>query len=134
MKKLFIYVLTSLIALGSLNACTTPSSEPASGDSQEGKVEILYFHSKSRCATCLAIEAVVRELYEQEYKTNAKVVFRVVDMSTDEGAALAKKHKIAYSSLLVGGKNLTDEAYRYARSQPDELKARIRQAVKQSLS
>lgn len=123
MKKMLTMMLTMLIA---------------SVAAMAQDVEVLYFHGKQRCKACIAIEKETKAAVK-EMKDCA--VLRIVDISTSEGKALARKYKVTWSSLFVvdkakGGKteNLTQFAFANARSNPaafrKELKTKIRKAAK----
>lgn len=48
------------------------------------RVEILYFHGKQRCATCMAIEKNAQEAVESQFADelkNGTVVFKTIDIS-----------------------------------------------------
>ena len=63
-------------------------------------VEVMYFHGKQRCVTCMAIEKYAKEVVEKDFadeKKSGKVVFKVVDISTDEGAKIAKNYRVTWS-------------------------------------
>ncbi|MBQ0073706.1 MAG: thioredoxin, partial [Prevotella sp.] len=87
------------------------------------KAEIIYFHGKQRCMTCMAIEKETKALVEgelaQQVKTG-KVKFRIVDFSTEKGKKIAAKYKVTFSSLFVvtpkGAEDLTRFAFANARS------------------
>ena len=77
MKRNLLLVVFSLFALLTM----------AQGKSKN-YVEVLYFHGKQRCATCIAIEKYAREVVEKDFANEQKkgrVVFRVVDISTSKG-------------------------------------------------
>ena len=83
MKRNLLFVAMSLFAMMALAQTRV-----------KDYVEVMYFHGKQRCVTCMAIEKHAREVVEMDFaheKKNGQVVFRVVDISTPEGA------KIAYS-------------------------------------
>ena len=96
-------------------------------------VEVMYFHGKQRCVTCMAIEKYAREVVEQDFvneKKKGKVVFKVIDISTDEGAKVAKDYRVTWSSLYVNSwkndketrNNMTPFAFKNARNHSDEVK------------
>ena len=108
-------------------------------------VEVMYFHGKQRCPTCMAIEKYAREVVEKDFASEmrqGKVVFRVVDISTAEGAKTAKKYRVTWSSLYVNGwkngkerrNDMTRFSFKNARSNTDEFKkgvsAKIRELMK----
>lgn len=117
----------------------------AQAQTESDGVEVMYFHGKQRCATCMAIEKHAREVVETDFAVqvkNSKVRFRVVDISTDEGAKLAKSYKVSWSSLYVNGwkngkeirNDLTRFGFANARSKTEEfkkgLKAKINELLK----
>ena len=59
------------------------------------RVEVIYFHGKQRCATCMAIEKNTREvlnsMFANELKSG-KVVFKIVDISTPDGEKVADRY------------------------------------------
>ena len=105
-------------------------------------VEVMYFHGKQRCATCMAIEKYAREVVEKDFaneKKKGKVVFRIVDISTDEGEKIAKKYRVTWSSLFVNswkaGKekrnDMTQFAFKNARKNSDEFKRGVSGKIKE---
>lgn len=94
---------------------------------------VYYFHGKQRCATCLAIESLTKEVMNNDYAQqvkNGKVAFKVVDLSTPEGEKIGDKYEVAWSSLLIdhNGKviDLTDMAFSYAHGQPEVFKSKLK--------
>ena len=131
-------LLIGLVSCGS-GENTTNAKSPANG-----RVEIIYFHGKQRCATCMAIEKNTREvinsLFTNELK-NGKVVFKIVDISTPEGEKIADKYEVTWSSLFVNqwkdGKetrnNMTEFGFGNARKNPDTFKKGLADKIRQSL-
>lgn len=113
------------------------SSTPITNAEQ---VEVIYFHGKQRCATCVAIENETKALMEEDLAAQVaanNVKMSVVDISTDEGKEIAKKYKVTFSSLILvanPGKNetvenLTNFAFANARSNATEFKKVVRDKV-----
>lgn len=107
-------------------------------------VEVIYFHGKQRCATCMAIEKYAREVVEQDFATQVKngtVRFKVVDISTPEGEKLAKKYKVSWSSLYVNGwhngketaNDMTQFGFQNARKKTAEFKKGLKQKINEQL-
>lgn len=140
MKKLLMIfaLLIGLMSCGSGD--NTASAKPTEKD----RVEVIYFHGKQRCATCMAIEKNTREvlnsLFANELK-NGSVVFKIVDISTPEGEKIADKYEVTWSSLFVNkwknGKetrnNLTEFGFGNARKNPDAFKKGLADKIRQSL-
>lgn len=107
-------------------------------------VEELYFHSKQRCATCIAIENNSRAVVEEQFReqlNDGTLVFRSIDISENENREIAEKYEVTWSSLFVSkwkdGKeqyeNLTEYAFANARTAPDTFKAGLAQKIKDML-
>lgn len=128
-----------LVAAAWLSALMMMARTPA-GD----RVEVMYFHGKQRCVTCLAIEKLAREVVETDFaqeRKAGKVVWKVVDISTPAGQQLAKTYRVTWSSLLVNawkdGKekrsDLTRFAFKNARNRPSELKRGLSEKIREQL-
>jgi hypothetical protein len=96
-------------------------------------VEVVYFHRTNRCSTCNAIEKVINEVIEKDYAKELKsgaITFFSIDFQAENPNELVAKHEIDGPTLLIiyhkkskeTVSNLTDEAFDYARSQPDKFK------------
>lgn len=130
-----------LVACGS-RATSNANSEAV--QNEKDRVEVLYFHGKQRCATCMAIEKnakeVVNTLFANDLK-NGTVVFKTVDISTPEGEKIADKYEVTWSSLFVNkwkdGKesrnNLTEFGFGNARNNPDGFKKGLADKIRKSL-
>lgn len=131
-----------LFACGGGNSKTQKSNE---ADNTKDRIEVLYFHGRQRCATCMAIEQRTRETLKEQFADemeNGTIVFRVIDLSQPENEALADKYEVTWSSLFVcrwkAGRetpeNLTEFAFGNARKAPEAFKtglaARIRELQK----
>lgn len=141
--KRILFLLT--LMLGLMSCVNNSESAAQAKNSVKNHVEVIYFHGKQRCATCVAIERhakeVVDAMFANEMK-DGKVIFKIVDISTPEGEALADKYEVTWSSLFVNawkeGKetrnNMTEFAFGNARKNSDAFKkglsAQIRQALK----
>ena len=131
MKKTVLLALMCLFAL----AVTAQAQV-------KDRVEVVYFHGKQRCVTCMAIEKYAREVVNQDFaeeQKSGKVVFKVVDISTAEGKKLAKDYRVTWSSLFVngwkGGKetrnDMTKFAFKNARNNADEFKKGVGGKIKE---
>lgn len=130
MKRQLLFVLMSLFAM-------VAGAQTKVAD----RVEVMYFHGKQRCATCMAIEKYAREVVEKEFaeeRKQGRVVFRVVDISTAEGERLAKSYRVSWSSLYVNGwkngkekrNDLTQFAFKNARKHPEAFKKGVREKIR----
>ena len=107
-------------------------------------MEILYFHGKQRCSTCMAIEKHTQETIEEQFANelkNGMVVFKTIDISKAENEKIAQKYEVTWSSLFIckwkSGKetyeNLTGYAFANARKNPEVFKSEITNKVRTSL-
>lgn len=131
MKRKLLFALMSLLAMTALAQTRV-----------RDHVEVMYFHGKQRCATCMAIEKYAREVVEKDFaneKKKGKVVFKIVDISTDEGEKIAKKYRVTWSSLFVNGwkagkekrNDMTQFAFKNARKNTDEFKRGVSGKIKE---
>lgn len=140
MKKLLMIfaLIIGLVSCGSAENTANAKSP------EKDRVEVIYFHGKQRCTTCMAIEKNTREvinnLFANELK-NGTVVFKIADISTPEGEKIADKYEVTWSSLFVNKwkdsketrSNLTEFAFDNARKNPDAFKKTLADKIRQSL-
>ena len=95
------------------------------------KIEAYYFHFNARCETCRAVESEAKAYILGLYPGRA--TFKAINLDDASSKPIADKLKISGQTLLVvrGDKqiNLTNEGFMYATSNPDKLKAVIKQKV-----
>ncbi len=140
MKKLLMFFALMI----GLVSCGSGDNTAAAKSPEKDRVEVIYFHGKQRCATCMAIEKnakeVINTLFANEMK-NGTVVFKTVDISTLEGEKIADKYEVTWSSLFVNrwkdGKesrsNLTGFGFGNALNNPDGFKKGLADKIRQSL-
>lgn len=94
--------------------------------------QIVYFHNERRCATCMAVEEVTKEVIAQ-YDSSA-IIFYSYQIDDEECADLVTKFQISGQTLLLCGKdttiNLTNDAFMYARVDPEKFKEILTAALK----
>ena len=94
--------------------------------------QLVYFHNERRCATCMAVEDVAKEVIAQ-YGTDA-IEFHSYQIGDAACEKLVKDLQISGQTLLLMGKdttlNLTNEAFMYARVQPEKYKELLNAALK----
>ncbi|HIW65913.1 MAG TPA: thioredoxin [Candidatus Alistipes intestinipullorum] len=130
----------TLLALLALGSCGQPVPRPAgvAEESTADRVEVLSFHAKRRCATCLAIEHLTHEVVASEFAgalADSSLLLRVVDISEEE--ALADRYEVAWSSLLLHGRirgadtviDLTRFAFDNARRNPEAFKSGLKAEI-----
>lgn len=138
-KTLMIFML--LLALVS---CGGDDGNASAKSPRKDRVEVLYLHGKQRCATCKAIEKNTKEalntLFADEMK-DGTVVFKIVNIATDEGEKIADQYEVTWSSIFVNrwkdGKetrnDMTKFAFANARKNPDAFKKGLADKIRQSL-
>lgn len=140
MKRLFM-IFALVIGLVS---CGNSENTANAKSSEKNRVEVIYFHGKQRCATCMAIEKNAKEVVNTMFADEVKkgiVVFKTVDISTPEGENIADKYEVTWSSLFVNkwkdGKetrnNMTEFGFGNARKNPDGFKKGLADKIRQSL-
>ena len=143
MKK-NVFVLLAIIGLISCGNNQNANAQTSTKAAQKEYVEVLYFHGKQRCVTCNAIEKLTKEVVEKDFAEqlkNGKVVFKVIDISTNEGEKIADKYEGTWSSLYINkwkdGKetknNMTDFGFSYAKGSPDVFKAGVKKKIDELL-
>ena len=143
MKKelLMIALCVGMVACGNGN---TKNASKTEKQMKKDVVEVLYFHGKQRCATCMAIEKNTKELMESTFAEklkNGELVFKSVDITEEE--TLADKYEVSWSSLIIvdydmNGKeeatNMTEFAFGNARTNPDNFKKGVAEQISTMLN
>ena len=100
------------------------------------KVKVYYFHNERRCATCNAVEEVTKTALNEYYPEQVKagiVTFQSLNIEDGENESIVKELHISGQTLLIIAdgkkKDLTNDAFMYARSNPDKLKEKIHKAI-----
>lgn len=136
---------TACLLLFACGGRTAKNRETGTELNAKDRVEVLYFHGKQRCATCMAIEKNAAETVETLFADEAEkgtVVFRSVDISAPENERLADDYEVAWSSLFVNrwrdGKetreNLTEFAFANARTAPDTFRSGLVKKITNALN
>ncbi|HPR61444.1 MAG TPA: nitrophenyl compound nitroreductase subunit ArsF family protein [Prolixibacteraceae bacterium] len=139
-KVIFVSVILLFTGLSSVFAQCCSSAAAATAPCTEevqqactdvSNVEVIYFHATRRCATCNAVEEVTKEVLNDVYEN--KIKFTSIDREQDKKNKLIKKHKINGQTLLIikGDKvvNLTNDAFMYARTNPEKLKEKLKETI-----
>ncbi len=100
------------------------------------KVEVYYFHNTRRCQTCNAVEevtvATIKEYYSKQYDSG-EITFQSLNLEEDSGEEAARELKVSGQTLLIikdgKKKDLTNDAFMYAKSKPEKLKDKIHKVI-----
>lgn len=102
MKKIILMSLVALMCfVGTANAQTKKVVKKVQ---DKTVVEVLYFHSKQRCPTCIAIGNNSKDVVAKDFANQVKagqVKFKEIDISTSEGEKIGDKYHVTWSSLFV---------------------------------
>ena len=137
MKMVFFLMLALYLGLTVSYGSNVKESK---SKSQKDVVEVLYFHGKQRCATCMAIEKEAKTVVNNQFANavkSGKLKFRIIDITKAENEAIANKYEITWSSLVVvkhkGGKeqaeNMTKFAFANARSKPEVFRSELTKKI-----
>jgi len=134
--KNYYYLFICVLLMGAANIQAQNTSVNEEQSIATTKVEVYYFHNTRRCATCQSVESVTKETLEETYPEemkNGEIIFQSLNIEEDENEALAKELEIAGQTLLFikdgKKKDFTNDAFMYARSNPDKLKKKIKQFI-----
>lgn len=142
---LLAVVLSALLTMACSSSSGHRSAETTVATTDEpADVEVIYFHNKQRCATCIAIENETQALFKGELAQLAdsgRVRLRVVDFSTPEGKPIAQRYKVTFSSLFVVAHpgqdeqvdDLTRFAFANARSNTEAFRLELKTKVLNAL-
>ena len=140
MKKMLMMIA---LCIG-LTGCGDGNTKQASASVRENGVEVLCFHGKQRCATCVAIERETAAVIDGQFAdaiADGVLEMRIIDITKPENEALADKYEITWSSLVVvkytdGGEqaeNLTKFAFANARNHPEVFRSELTEKIKKLL-
>ncbi len=132
MKVITIALLFMSIVL---SACAQTYSPKTVSTAESDGIEVLYFHGKQRCATCIAIEKQTKQAVEE--LSDNRLTMMTIDISKKENESIVEKYEVAWSSLIVvkgdNVLNLTDLGFSLARNNPDGFRERLKSEIKQLL-
>lgn len=125
------FIIILFLSVNTSCSAQAEKQEESAKINTPGKIEVLYFHYTRRCATCKAVENVSKEAVAELY--GGKVSFAGFNLEEDKGKTKGDKLQVSGQTLLIvaGDKkiNITDAAFLNARSNPDKLKAIIKERI-----
>lgn len=101
LRCLLILGLAGTVAFLALSALAEQAAAPQSGSH---KVIAYYFHTNTRCSTCIKIEAYSREAIEQGFPDELKkgtLEMRVVNYEQPENRHFMQDYKLVSKSLVL---------------------------------
>lgn len=135
MKKWYLLASIALLLL----ACGSNSQTTDTHATNDGKLHIYYFHTAKRCPTCLAIKQTTEQVLQIHYAQHLgdKIVYQSINLSDPQNAALANTYQVAWSSLILHRDtlriDLTQEAFAYARTEPERFQQLLNKHIQQLL-
>ena len=113
------------------NTDNQSTTKVTSEEPESDKLKVYYFHATRRCATCQAVEAVTKEALKEHY--GDQLAFLSIDREKDSKNPLLEKYKVSGQTLLIVSgdkvKNLTNDAFLNARTNPDKFKAKLKLTI-----
>lgn len=142
MKRLVSMMLMALICFGGV--AFAQQKKVVRKSSPKTIVEVLYFHGKQRCPTCIAIGDNSIDIVNKDFAKQVKagqVRFKEIDISTLEGEKIADKYRVTWSSLFVNqwknGKekrcDMTSFGFENARSNTPVFRTGLKNKINQLL-
>ena len=129
MNLLFIGLI--LLNLTFVGTAQSQNNNAQASIKTNSNVEVYYFHMTRRCLTCQAVEKVTKDALTEYYGN--KVRFAEYNLEEEAGEEKGKDLEVSGQTLLIVSGytkiNLTNEAFMYARSNPDKLKQLIKEKV-----
>jgi len=137
MKK-YLFILSILVIGLLVESCQAQTKESKIGQdltSNDG-IDVYYFHFSRRCVTCKAIESeslkVLETIYQDQYNSG-QIKFHSFNLDESDSKPVAEELKVSGQALLVVNgdniKNLTNQGFMYARSNPAKLHAELERAI-----
>lgn len=143
MKNLF-YFASVVAMMGFFTTCSAqPNPKYTAQSSGPNRIEVLDFHNEHRCATCLEIERLTKELISQNYADAVKkgqITFKLINVDDKANADLVHKYTAYGTTLIIssvkGGKeeftDLTNFAFLNF-NKADKFKATLKKELDAAL-
>ncbi len=138
MKRTYYVIL--LVVSFILSGCGSTDSRQATRNQHfdpKATVNIIYFHGKHRCATCTAIREMAQKYVTENFIAGEAVNFAILDYTDPLNREMADKYRVAYTALIVAGRddfsNLTELAFSQILRNPDRVKAGLNAEVNRFL-
>ena len=108
------------------------------------KLQIVYFHAKNRCPTCLSIEENTKKTLNTYFAAQLKdgtIKLQVLDVSDEKNEKIVEKYQAEGSGLFLthldGKKETTSDftnfAFSYSRNQADKFIAGLKAEIEKNL-
>ncbi|NOX45399.1 MAG: hypothetical protein GXO89_00295 [Chlorobi bacterium] len=130
-------IIASFLLMGTMNI-QAQTNEPNNKETNIATetINVYYFHNTRRCETCKAVESVTMSTLEDsfpEQMKNGEITFESLNIEKEENEPLARKLHVSGQALLFvkngNKKDMTSDAFMYARTNPDKLKEKILKTI-----
>jgi hypothetical protein len=137
MKSIILSVFAVILITGmSCNGQQTQKKSEAVVASANAAVEVIYFHTTSRCVTCKTVEAEAKSnvalLYSAQVN-EGKISFASYNIEEPAGKAIADRVGVAGQSLMVvkgdQKENLINDGFMYAVRQPEKFREIMKEKI-----
>ena len=125
---------TKTVVVEKDSACCNAASKSCCSNVDQNKsevVQVIYFHNERRCATCMAVEEVSKEVIAK--LDSSKISFVSYAIGDPQNVDLEKKFEVSGQKLIVIGKegtsDLTNTAFLNARIKPEQFKEDLLKAI-----
>jgi len=130
MKNAFIPLIGLIMLTGiSCNGQQAQNKSESAVVRKDAPVEVIYFHTTSRCVTCKTVEAEAKSnvaLLYSDQATAGKISFASYNIDEPEGKAIAKRVGVEGQSLMIvkgdHKENLINDGFMYAVRQPEKFR------------
>ena len=147
MKKTYILIIliSSIFAISCTNQNTQEEVKtPEKLGNADAKIQVIYFHSTNRCATCNAVESNAKKLLNENFKTqieNGNINFSSLNIDEEKNKTITEKYLISTSTLLIINNNtkeeivvdFTTDAFKYARTEPIKYTELLKEEINKQL-
>jgi len=102
LKLTLLFILAGCIVLSALSVLAKPQT--AAPQSGQHKVIAYYFHTNTRCSTCIKIEQYSHEAIEQGFANelkNGTLEMRIVNYEQPENRHFMQDYKLVSKSLVL---------------------------------
>lgn len=142
MKRIVLLTMAALMCIS--GAAFAQQKKAVKKAAPKTTVEVMYFHGKQRCPTCIAIGDNSMDVVNKDFSKQVKagsVKFKEIDISTPEGEKIADKYRVTWSSLFVNqwknGKekryDMTRFGFENARNNTPAFRAGLKSKINQLL-
>ena len=146
-RIIFLIVTATILSCGNNSPISSmdKSVEELRNNMDANRVEVLFFHNRERCSSCLNMEKYTKEIVETYFAQQikeGKLVLLICDIEDKNNTELTDDYQVIWTSLYINKwengtesrHNMTEFAFLNVDSSPDEFKEGIRQQIEELLN